>query len=94
MKNFLLRTLDLQLLVKGIDRFALEEGLMSASFKFLHSFKVLHNPVRGVDPLIADFGETAIRRLIPGFGGSSSYTPTQGQLGTILYLIDWNARME
>ncbi|KAL6340443.1 hypothetical protein AAG906_006107 [Vitis piasezkii] len=31
---------------------ALEQGLMSASFKFLHSFKVLHNPVRGVDPLI------------------------------------------
>ncbi|KAJ9698984.1 hypothetical protein PVL29_007852 [Vitis rotundifolia] len=62
-KNFLLRTLHLQLSVKGIDRFALGQGLMSASFKFLHSFKVLHNPVRGVDTLIADFGETAIGRV-------------------------------
>ncbi|RVW73456.1 Alkaline/neutral invertase CINV2 [Vitis vinifera] len=66
-KNFLLRTLDLQLLVKGIDRFALEEGLMSASFKFLHSFKVLHNPVRGVDPLIADFGENCHQKVDSGF---------------------------
>ncbi|RVW90748.1 Alkaline/neutral invertase CINV2 [Vitis vinifera] len=62
-ENFLLRTLHLQLSVKGIDRFALGQGLMSASFKFLHSFKVLHNPVRGVDTLIADFGETAIGRV-------------------------------
>lgn len=62
-KNFLLRTLHLQLSVKGIDRFALGQGLTSASFKFLHSFKVLHNPVSGLDSLNADFGEAAIGRV-------------------------------
>ena len=40
-KNFLLRTLDLQLSVKGIDCFTLEQGL-SASFKFLYPPTRLH----------------------------------------------------
>lgn len=58
-KNFLLRTLHLQASVKRIDCFTLGQGVMPASFK------VLHNPVRSSDTLIADFGETAIGRVAP-----------------------------
>ncbi|XP_022739122.1 alkaline/neutral invertase CINV2-like [Durio zibethinus] len=42
---------------KRIDRFKLGEGAMPASFK------VLHEPVRKSDTIIADFGESAIGRV-------------------------------
>ncbi|CAN6228140.1 unnamed protein product [Urochloa humidicola] len=44
---------------KRIDRFKLGEGAMPASFK------VLKDPKRGVDKLVADFGESAIGRVAP-----------------------------
>lgn len=58
-KNFLLKTLQLQGWEKRIDRFKLGEGAMPASFK------VLHDPVRKTDTIIADFGESAIGRVAP-----------------------------
>nr|CAB3484539.1 unnamed protein product [Digitaria exilis] len=58
-RNFLLKTLLLQGWEKRIDRFKLGEGAMPASFK------VLKDPKRGVDKLVADFGESAIGRVAP-----------------------------
>eukprot|EP01018_Ginkgo_biloba_P007920 Gb_25085 [translate_table: standard] len=58
-KNFLLKTLHLQAWEKRIDCFTLGEGVMPASFK------VLHDPERNTDTLIADFGESAIGRVAP-----------------------------
>ncbi|GAB4839128.1 hypothetical protein Ancab_028656 [Ancistrocladus abbreviatus] len=58
-KNFLLKTLCLQAWEKKVDLFKLGEGVMPASFK------VLHNPVRNTETLVADFGETAIGRVAP-----------------------------
>lgn len=58
-KNFLLKTLYLQGWEKRIDCFTLGEGVMPASFK------VLHDPVRNAETLIADFGESAIGRVAP-----------------------------
>ncbi|KAL3641440.1 Alkaline/neutral invertase cinv2 [Castilleja foliolosa] len=58
-KNFLLKTLQLQGWEKRIDRFKLGEGAMPASFK------VLHDPVRKTDTIAADFGESAIGRVAP-----------------------------
>ncbi|CAK9233471.1 hypothetical protein BDL97_07G110300 [Sphagnum fallax] len=58
-KNFLLKTLRLQSIEKRIDCFTLGEGVMPASFK------VLHDPLRKTDTMIADFGESAIGRVAP-----------------------------
>ncbi|KAJ7558158.1 hypothetical protein O6H91_04G027000 [Diphasiastrum complanatum] len=58
-KNFLLKALRLQAWEKRIDCFTLGEGAMPASFK------VLHDPVRKSDTMIADFGESAIGRVAP-----------------------------
>ncbi|XP_060197982.1 alkaline/neutral invertase CINV2 [Lycium barbarum] len=58
-KNFLLKTLHLQGWEKRVDRFKLGEGVMPASFK------VLHDPVRNTDTIMADFGESAIGRVAP-----------------------------
>ncbi|CAH2033638.1 unnamed protein product [Thlaspi arvense] len=58
-KNFLLKTLQIQGREKRIDRFKLGEGAMPASFK------VLHDPVKKTDTVIADFGESAIGRVAP-----------------------------
>ncbi|KAF5744987.1 alkaline/neutral invertase B [Tripterygium wilfordii] len=58
-KNFLLRTVQLQSKVKSVDCFTLGKGVMPASFK------VLQDPVRKCDTLIADFGEAAIGRVAP-----------------------------
>ncbi|XP_074269196.1 putative alkaline/neutral invertase D [Silene latifolia] len=58
-KNFLLKTLQLQAWEKRVDRFKLGEGAMPASFK------VLHDPVRKTDTIVADFGESAIGRVAP-----------------------------
>lgn len=58
-RNFLLKTLRLQAWEKQIDRFTLGEGVMPASFK------VLHDPDRNTDTMIADFGESAIGRVAP-----------------------------
>lgn len=58
-KNFLLRTLLLQGWEKKVDRFKLGEGVMPASFK------VLHDSNRGIDTMVADFGESAIGRVAP-----------------------------
>ncbi|RWR85949.1 putative alkaline/neutral invertase B isoform X1 [Cinnamomum micranthum f. kanehirae] len=58
-KNFILKTLRLQSWEKKIDRFMLGEGVMPASFK------VLNDPVRNYETLIADFGESAIGRVAP-----------------------------
>lgn len=58
-KNFLLKTLQLQSWEKKVDRFKLGEGAMPASFK------VLHDAVRKTDTIIADFGESAIGRVAP-----------------------------
>ncbi|KAG7941836.1 hypothetical protein I3843_16G067200 [Carya illinoinensis] len=44
---------------KRIDRFKLGEGAMPASFK------VHHDPIRKLDTLVADFGESAIGRVAP-----------------------------
>uniref|UniRef100_A0A1J3DPV5 Alkaline/neutral invertase n=1 Tax=Noccaea caerulescens TaxID=107243 RepID=A0A1J3DPV5_NOCCA len=58
-KNFLLKTLQIQGREKKIDRFKLGEGAMPASFK------VLHDPIKKTDTVIADFGESAIGRVAP-----------------------------
>lgn len=58
-KNFILKTLRLQSWEKKIDQFQLGEGVMPASFK------VLHDPVKNNETLIADFGESAIGRVAP-----------------------------
>ncbi|PON70729.1 Glycosyl hydrolase [Parasponia andersonii] len=58
-KNFLLKTLRLQSWEKRVDQFKLGEGVMPASFK------VLHDPIRNSETLIADFGESAIGRVAP-----------------------------
>nr|XP_019702957.1 alkaline/neutral invertase CINV2 [Elaeis guineensis]XP_029117846.1 alkaline/neutral invertase CINV2 [Elaeis guineensis] len=79
-KNFLLKTLHLQGWEKKIDRFKLGEGAMPASFK------VLHDPVRKTDTLIADFGESAIGRVAPVDSGFwwiillRAYTKSTGDL--------------
>ncbi|KAL3679637.1 hypothetical protein R1sor_022593 [Riccia sorocarpa] len=58
-RNFLNKALRLQAWEKRIDCFTLGEGVMPASFK------VLHDPVRNSDTMIADFGESAIGRVAP-----------------------------
>ncbi|KAL0360552.1 UNVERIFIED_CONTAM: putative alkaline/neutral invertase B [Sesamum radiatum] len=58
-KNFLLKTLRLQSWEKKVDNFTLGAGVMPASFK------VLHDPVRNFETIIADFGECAIGRVAP-----------------------------
>ncbi|ESQ34529.1 hypothetical protein EUTSA_v10007305mg [Eutrema salsugineum] len=58
-KNFLLKTIQIQGREKRIDRFKLGEGAMPASFK------VLHDPIKKTDTVIADFGESAIGRVAP-----------------------------
>ncbi|KAG7586739.1 Glycosyl hydrolase family 100 protein [Arabidopsis thaliana x Arabidopsis arenosa] len=58
-KNFLLKTLHIQGQDKMIDKFKLGDGAMPASFK------VLHNPIKKTDSIIADFGESAIGRVAP-----------------------------
>ncbi|KAG6481453.1 probable alkaline/neutral invertase D [Zingiber officinale] len=79
-KNFLLKTLHLQGWEKRIDRFKLGEGVMPASFK------VLHDPARKTDTLIADFGESAIGRVAPVDSGFwwiillRAYTKSTGDL--------------
>ncbi|KAE8719111.1 putative alkaline/neutral invertase B [Hibiscus syriacus] len=57
-KNFILKTLRLQSWEKKIDRFQLG-GVMPAGFK------VLRDPVKNNETLIADFGESAIGRVAP-----------------------------
>ncbi|KAL4334030.1 hypothetical protein GQ457_07G020060 [Hibiscus cannabinus] len=79
-KNFLLKTLQLQGWEKKIDRFKLGEGVMPASFK------VLHDPVRKLDMIVADFGESAIGRVAPVDSGFwwiillRAYTKSTGDL--------------
>ncbi|KAE8682237.1 putative alkaline/neutral invertase B [Hibiscus syriacus] len=79
-KNFLLKTLQLQGWEKKIDRFKLGEGVMPASFK------VLLDPVRKLDTLVADFGESAIGRVSPVDSGFwwiillRAYTKSTGDL--------------
>ncbi|KAL2512374.1 putative alkaline/neutral invertase B [Abeliophyllum distichum] len=79
-KNFILKTLRLQSWEKKIDRFQLGEGVMPASFK------VLHDPVRNTETLIADFGESAIGRVAPVDSGFwwiillRAYTKSTGDL--------------
>jgi len=79
-KNFLLKTLHLQGWEKRVDRFKLGEGVMPASFK------VLHDPIRKTDTLIADFGESAIGRVAPVDSGFwwiillRAYTKSTGDL--------------
>ncbi|CAA3026212.1 probable alkaline/neutral invertase D [Olea europaea var. sylvestris] len=79
-KNFLLKTLQLQGWEKKIDRFKLGEGAMPASFK------VLHDPVRKTDSVVADFGESAIGRVAPVDSGFwwiillRAYTKSTGDL--------------
>ncbi|XP_074332905.1 putative alkaline/neutral invertase F isoform X2 [Apium graveolens] len=58
-KNFLLKTIQLQSSEKKIDFFHLGEGVMPASFK------VLHDPFKNADEIKADFGESAIGRVAP-----------------------------
>ena len=59
-KNFLLKALRLQSnWEKRIDNFTLGKGAMPASFK------VLHDPVKNNDSIMADFGESAIGRVAP-----------------------------
>ncbi|KAG9454939.1 hypothetical protein H6P81_007843 [Aristolochia fimbriata] len=58
-KNFLLRTLQLQASEKHVDCFTLAQGVMPASFK------VNYDPNKGCDTLCADFGESAIGRVAP-----------------------------
>ncbi|KAD7477600.1 hypothetical protein E3N88_00736 [Mikania micrantha] len=58
-KNFLLKTVFLQSREKKVDNFKLGEGVMPASFK------VLHNPVRNTETILADYGESAIGRVAP-----------------------------
>ncbi|CAI0438374.1 unnamed protein product [Linum tenue] len=79
-KNFILKTLRLQSWEKKIDRFHLGEGVMPASFK------VLHDPVRNYETLMADFGESAIGRVAPVDSGFwwiillRAYTKSTGSL--------------
>ncbi|GAA0176159.1 hypothetical protein LIER_29204 [Lithospermum erythrorhizon] len=79
-KNFLLKTLQLQGWEKRIDRFMLGEGVMPASFK------VLHDPERKKDTIMADFGESAIGRVAPVDSGFwwiillRAYTKSTGDL--------------
>ncbi|CAN6440257.1 unnamed protein product [Victoria cruziana] len=79
-KNFILKTLVLQGWEKRIDRFTLGEGAMPASFK------VLHDPLRNSDTIIADFGESAIGRVAPVDSGFwwiillRAYTKSTGDL--------------
>ncbi|KAL3335107.1 hypothetical protein AABB24_031355 [Solanum stoloniferum] len=79
-KNFLLKTLQLQGWEKRVDRFKLGEGVMPASFK------VLHDPVRKTDTIVADFGESAIGRVAPVDSGFwwiillRAYTKSTGDL--------------
>ncbi|KAF6139416.1 hypothetical protein GIB67_026258 [Kingdonia uniflora] len=79
-EHFLLKTLHLQGWEKRIDRFKLGEGAMPASFK------VLHDPERKTDTLIADFGESAIGRVAPVDSGFwwiillRAYTKSTGNL--------------
>ena len=79
-KHFLLKTLYLQGWEKRIDRFKLGEGAMPASFK------VLHDPIRKTDSLVADFGESAIGRVAPVDSGFwwiillRAYTKSTGDL--------------
>ncbi|KAL1219977.1 Alkaline/neutral invertase CINV2 [Cardamine amara subsp. amara] len=79
-KNFLLKTLQLQGWEKRVDRFKLGEGVMPASFK------VLHDPIRKTDTIIADFGESAIGRVAPVDSGFwwiillRAYTKSTGDL--------------
>lgn len=79
-KNFLLKTLQLQSWEKKVDRFKLGEGAMPASFK------VLHDPVRKMDTIVADFGESAIGRVAPVDSGFwwiillRAYTKSTGDL--------------
>ncbi|KAL9234621.1 hypothetical protein vseg_009474 [Gypsophila vaccaria] len=79
-KNFLLKTLQLQAWEKRVDRFKLGEGVMPASFK------VLHDPVRKTDTVVADFGESAIGRVAPVDSGFwwifllRAYTKSTGDL--------------
>ncbi|KAF9661615.1 hypothetical protein SADUNF_Sadunf19G0087300 [Salix dunnii] len=79
-KHFLLKTLLLQGWEKRIDRFKLGEGAMPASFK------VLHDPIRKTDSLVADFGESAIGRVAPVDSGFwwiillRAYTKSTGDL--------------
>jgi hypothetical protein len=59
-KNFLLKALRLQSnWEKRIDNFTLGKGAMPASFK------VLHDPIKNNDSIMADFGESAIGRVAP-----------------------------
>ena len=79
-KHFLLKTLQLQDSEKRVDRFKLGKGVMPASFK------VRHDPVREMDHLVADFGETAIGRVAPVDSGFwwiillRAYTKSTGDL--------------
>lgn len=79
-KNFLLKTLQLQGWEKRVDRFKLGEGAMPASFK------VLHDPIRKTDSIVADFGESAIGRVAPVDSGFwwiillRAYTKSTGDL--------------
>ncbi|XP_023644007.1 probable alkaline/neutral invertase F [Capsella rubella] len=79
-KNFLLKTLHIQGQDKRIDRFKLGDGAMPASFK------VLHNPIKETDTIIADFGESAIGRVAPVDSGFwwiillRAYTKSTGDL--------------
>ncbi|KAK8915895.1 Alkaline/neutral invertase CINV2 [Platanthera zijinensis] len=79
-KNFLLKTLLLQGWEKRVDRFQLGQGVMPASFK------ILHDPLRQVDTVVADFGESAIGRVAPVDSGFwwiillRAYTKSTGDL--------------
>ncbi|KAJ6817301.1 putative alkaline/neutral invertase D [Iris pallida] len=79
-KHFLLKTVHLQGWEKKVDRFKLGEGVMPASFK------VLHDPIRKKDTLVADFGESAIGRVAPVDSGFwwiillRAYTKSTGDL--------------
>lgn len=79
-RNFLLRTLYLQGWEKRIDLFMLGKGVMPASFK------VIHNPNKGTESIMADFGESAIGRVAPVDSGFwwiillRAYTKATGDL--------------
>ncbi|PHU09133.1 hypothetical protein BC332_20993 [Capsicum chinense] len=57
-KNFLMKTLRLQSWEKKIDQFK-SGGVMPASFK------VLHDPIKNSETIVADFGECPIGRVTP-----------------------------
>ncbi|KAI4321192.1 hypothetical protein MLD38_034604 [Melastoma candidum] len=79
-KNFLVKTLQIQGWEKKIDRFKLGEGVMPASFK------VQHDATRKSDTIVADFGESAIGRVAPVDSGFwwiillRAYTKSTGDL--------------